>query len=156
MSGGSERMRAIAEQRLASLRAMRALAAEESRILAAVDAAARGEVGQGEAEDLVASHLAARDACLASMRDLDAEWRELARGAAAWPAADAAAIARAAHESLALLSEIDAGDARFAAELAARRQGAAVELARTDQARVAQRAYAGTLPTAPRFTDRRG
>jgi len=29
MSGGSERMRAIAEQRLASLRAMRALAAEE-------------------------------------------------------------------------------------------------------------------------------
>ncbi|MFM2165387.1 MAG: hypothetical protein RL325_1824 [Planctomycetota bacterium] len=154
---GGARMREIAAQRLAALRAMRTLSAEEPRVLAAVDAAARGEIGQGAADELVASHLSARDACIAAMRAHDEEWRTLAQGAPGWSADDAEAITGLSRESLALLAEIDASDARFAAELVARRSSASSELARADSARAAQRAYgAGGSPNAPRFTDRRG
>lgn len=150
------RMREIAGNRLAALRALRALAAEEPRVLAAVDAAARGELGQGEADELVASHLSAREVCIAALRAHDGEWSSLAQGAAGWGSDDAQDIDRLARESLALLAEIDAGDARFAAELSGRRRGAAGELARADSARAAQRAYGGRAASAPRFTDRRG
>lgn len=155
--GGGARMREIAALRLAALRAMRLLASEEPRVLAAVDSAQRGEIGQGEADQLVVSHLSARDACIAAMRAHDEEWRALAQGASAWSADDAEAITGLSRESLALLAEIDASDARFAVELTARRSGAASELARADHARAAQRAYGtGGSSNAPRFTDRRG
>jgi hypothetical protein len=150
------RMREIAGKRLAALRAMRALSAEEPRVLAAVDAAARGELGQGAADELVASHLSAREACIDAMRAHDGEWSSLAQDAAGWSPVDARDIEGLARESLGLLAEIDAGDARFAAELSARRRGAADELARADSARAAQRAYGGRAAHGPRFTDRRG
>ena len=63
-SGGSSasgaRMREIAAARLASARAMRALADHQAGVLAAVDAAARGEMAQVEAEELLLAHLSAR------------------------------------------------------------------------------------------------
>lgn len=153
---GAARMREIATQRLTALRAMRTLSAEEARVLSAVDAAARGELGQGEADELVASHLSARDACIAAMRAHDEEWRALAQGASGWSADDAQAITGLSRESLALLAEIDASDARFAKELATRRAGASSELSRADSARAAHRAYNGGAANPPRFTDRRG
>mgnify|MGYP003339897580 CR=1 FL=1 len=81
MSAG--RMRQIAGFRLASARAMRSLVDEQPKVLAAIDSAARGEIGQIAAEELLGAHLAAREACIAAMREHDAEWRELAGGARA-------------------------------------------------------------------------
>lgn len=147
----------IADIRIASMRSMRALADEQSRVLAAVDASARGELPSQDAESLLADHLAARERCIAAMRGVDAEWRELARNVSSWSAGDVHAIADRSAEAMALLAEIDASDARFADELIARRRAASAEIARADSGRAAQRAYGGGAPaTEPRFTDRKG
>ena len=135
---GAGRMRQIAGFRLASARAMRGLVDEQPKVLAAIDSAARGEIGQVEAEELLGAHLAAREACIAAMRRHDAEWRELAGGASEWTAADATEISS------------------FAAELTARRAGARAEISRADTGRAAQRAYGNQSQGGdqPRFTDR--
>lgn len=156
MSAG--RMRQIAGFRLASARAMRSLVDEQPKVLAAIDSAARGEIGQIAAEELLGAHLAAREACIAAMREHDAEWRELAGGASAWTIADAQEISQASRDVLAVLREIETTDAQFAAELVARRTGARAELSRIDSGRAAQRAYTAqpnaTSGDQPRFTDR--
>lgn len=157
----ARRMQEIAGFRLASARAMRALADEQPKVLAAIDAAARGEIGQIEAEELLGAHLAAREACIASMREFDGEWRTLADGAAAWSAQETTDIQQASRAVLALLAEIESSDVGFASELKSRRAVARTEMSRADTGRAASRAYgnqsAGS-PTgdAPRFTDRRG
>jgi hypothetical protein len=156
---GATRLREIAHIRLASVRAMHALGGEQPRVLAAVDAAARGDIAREDAEALLSAHLEARERCIAAMRGFDAEWRELARDASQWSPGETAAIAGDAREVLTLLAEIDACDARFADELIARRRSAAAEIARTDSGRAAHRAYAGGTASPahePRFTDRRG
>jgi hypothetical protein len=156
---GATRLREIAQIRLASVRAMHALGAEQPRVLAAVDAAARGEIARDDAEALLSAHLEARERCIATMRGFDAEWRELARDASQWSPDETTAIAADAREVLALLAEIDAGDTRFADELIARRRSAGAEIARADSGRAAHRAYAGGTGASghePRFTDRRG
>ena len=153
---GGARMRAIAGHRLVSAQAMRALADEQPKVLAAIDAAARGEIGQLEAEELLGAHLAAREACIASMRAFDDEWRALTADAASWSGADAGDIHDASRAVLGLLAEIESSDARFAVELASRRNAARGEMARTDTGRAAQRAYGNTGGGAPRFTDRKG
>lgn len=155
---GGARMRAIAGHRLASATAMRALADEQPKVLAAIDAAARGEIGPAEAEELLGAHLAAREACIASMRAFDDEWRALSGDAAAWSGADAGEIHDASRAVLGLLAEIESNDARFAGELSARRNAARSEMSRADSGRAAQRAYGsgGGVGGAPRFTDRKG
>jgi len=153
---GAGRMRQIAGFRLASARAMRGLVDEQPKVLAAIDSAARGEIGQVEAEELLGAHLAAREACIAAMRRHDAEWRELAGGASEWTAADATEISQASKDVLAILREIEATDVSFAAELTARRAGARAEISRADTGRAAQRAYGNQSQGGdqPRFTDR--
>ena len=155
-SAGAGRMRQIAGFRLASARAMRSLVDEQPKVLAAIDSAARGEIGQVEAEELLGAHLAAREACIAAMRQHDVEWRELAGGVAAWSPSDAADISQASKDVLAILREIESTDVAFAAELTARRAGARAEIARADSGRAAQRAYGHQPPSGdqPRFTDR--
>jgi len=155
-SAGAGRMRQIAGFRLASARAMRSLVDEQPKVLLAIDSAARGEIGQIEAEELLGAHLAAREACIAAMRQHDLEWRELAGGVADWSASDAAEISQASRDVLAVLREIESTDVRFAAELAARRAGARAEISRAETGRAAQRAYGSQAPSGdqPRFTDR--
>jgi hypothetical protein len=152
------RMRQIAGFRLASARAMRRLVDEQPKVLAAIDSAARGEIGQVEAEELLGAHLAAREACLSAMRQHDGEWRDLATDAGQWPSADAEEITRTSREVLAVLREIETTDAHFARELTTRRAHARTELSRADTGRAAQRAYGGGTPPSgdpePRFTDR--
>lgn len=149
------RMQQIASHRLASVRALQALGAEQTGVLAAVDAAARGEIGQIAAEELLTAHLAAREACISSMRAYDTEWRELAQGAGSWSASESEAVQGASREILVLLAAIEADDARFARELTERRNGAQAEIARADNGLAAQRAYGATRDPHPRFTDRR-
>ncbi len=159
-SGGSSasgaRMREIAAARLASARAMRALADHQAGVLAAVDAAARGEMAQVEAEELLLAHLSSREACIASMRAFDGEWRELSRDAAGWSGADADAIQAATRELLALVAGIEASDADFARALVERRAEASAAIGRADSGRAAHRAYGTPRGDGPRFTDRRG
>ena len=151
------RLREIADIRIASMRAMRALADEQPRVLAAVDAAARGELPSCDAEALLSDHLAARERCISAMRGVDAEWRGLARDVSSWSAGDLRDIAARSAEAMALLAEIDAADTRFADELITRRRAAGAEILRADSGRAAHRAYAGGAPsTEPRFTDRKG
>jgi len=150
------RMREIAAARLGSARAMRVLAERQPSVLAAVDAAARGEMAQIEAEELLLAHLSSREACIASMRAFDGEWRELARDASAWSDAETDEIQSSAREFLAVIAEIEASDAVFARALADRRGAARDEITRTDSGRAANRAYGAPRGDEPRFTDRRG
>ena len=62
---GATRLREIAHIRLASVRAMHALGGEQPRVLAAVDAAARGDIAREDAESLLSAHLEARERCIA-------------------------------------------------------------------------------------------
>lgn len=156
-AGAAARLGEIADIRIASMRAMRALADEQPRVLAAVDAAARGELPSHDAESLLSDHLAARERCIAAMRGVDAEWRALARDVSSWTADDLGDLAARSGEAMTLLAEIDASDTRFADELIARRRAAGAEIARAESGRAAQRAYGGGAPaTEPRFTDRKG
>jgi len=160
--GAGTRLLDIAVARLEAARAMRALGARESALLDTVDRAARGEVPHADAEDALATHLEAREACLDAMRAYDDEWAELASMLAAPGAAsdaDRASLETTATEIAAILGDIARSDVGFATELAARRQAARAELARTDGARAAGRAYlsqAAGQPEGPRFTDRKG
>ena len=154
LSAAAPRLRDLAERRLASARVMQDLSTREDALLAAVDAAGRGEIKQDEVEVVLAMHLNAREACLNSMRTCDAEW---AAGAAAidqLQSSDRDAIQRIATELFDILEAIQATDTHFASELALRRRAAGVEISRTDGSRAANRAYAPITPT-PRFTDRR-
>ena len=155
-SGGIMRLREIAARRLASARAMRSLVAEQPGMLAGIDAAARGELPQAEADAILDSHLAARDACIASMRSFDDEWRALAAGSRDWTPAEPDSVRGVVQEVLELLVELERADERLAAELAARRRDAGAEIARGDQGRAAHRAYGASGAGSPRFTDRRG
>ncbi len=152
----ASRLCEIAQIRVSSARAMRALSEHEPHVLGAVDAAARGEIAQGEAEDILASHLGARESCIASMRSFDTEWRELSRDVASLPAAESDELQALSRDFLALLPEIESSDARFAAELGERRRQASVEIARADTGHAAHRAYGPRSDSQPRFTDRKG
>ena len=127
LSAAAPRLRDLAERRLASARVMQDLSTREDALLAAVDAAGRGEIEQDEVEVVLAMHLNAREACLNSMRTCDAEW---AAGAAAidqLQSSDRDAIQRIATELFDILEAIQATDTHFASELALRRRAAGVE-----------------------------
>lgn len=150
----AQRLREIAEDRLAAVRGMRALSTREAAVLATVDAAARGEVSQDVADGALATHLAARERFVEQMSRGQDEWTQLAPQAGAWSAAEVDAIRALGDEAALLLAEIALSDSRFAAELVARRTAAADGIARTEGGRAANRAYAPKSPEGPRFTDR--
>lgn len=149
------RLAAIAATRLDAARAMRALGAHEPGILAAIDAAARGELDGDSAESTLRAHLAAREALVARMREGESEWVLLAPTAGSFSPAELAPIQSMSTELAALLAEISASDAAFASELVRRRDAARAEIGRTDSARAAGRAYGAGHDDSPRFTDRR-
>ena len=157
----AERLREIASSRLEAVRAMQALVKEEPRVLAAVDAAGRGEIPDIDAEAALDALLAAREACISELHSCDLEWSDLASTRSEWAVAGAPASVFEATRAIAdeigrILSEIESSDARFAVELSTRRAAARLEMSRTDGARVAGRAYAPQRAVEPRFTDRRG
>ncbi len=152
----SKRLLEIAATRLASAQAMRALSHRQTEVLFAIDAAARGEMGQGEAEEVLHAHLAARESCLTSMRSFDQEWRILTDLASATRGDESEEFKTAAKRFVELLAEIEAADAAFVGELSSRRRTARTEIARADSGRAAHRAYAPSRAENPRFTDRRG
>ncbi len=154
MTSGT-RLRALAERRLTSARVMRDLATRQSDLLAAIDAAGRGEIETDAVESVLESHLAARAECLASMTSCDDEWAAAATTLHEMDALDRDAIQRISAEIGGILAELTTSDATFATELSARRRAAGAEIARADGSRAAHRAYAPQTQ-APRFTDRRG
>lgn len=148
------RLESIATARLDAARALLALASGEAAVLDAVDRAGRGECPADESERILAAHLARREAAIAAIaRDGD-EWSSLV---ATLPAGAAAggALAGIVDECRGLLARIDASDAAFARELAARRDAARDAIGRADDGRAAHRAYGARPGPAPRFTDRR-
>ncbi|MDI9404987.1 MAG: hypothetical protein QM516_14055 [Limnohabitans sp.] len=156
-SAAAARLLEIARVRLEAARAMRALSAKEAAILAMVDAAARGEVAQVEADDALALHLESREVCLDAMQCFNDEWTALA--ATVSRATFPSELEAIASEIVVMLDDIARTDAAFATELTARRQAARFELSRTDGARSAGRAYfsqALGVSEGPRFTDRKG
>ncbi|MFM1822934.1 MAG: hypothetical protein RI967_1200 [Planctomycetota bacterium] len=147
------RLESIAVARLDAARALLALSSGETAVLDAVDRAGRGECASAESERVLSAHLARREAAIAAIaRDGD-EWSTLV---AALPegAAAGTALASLVDECRALLARIDASDAAFARELAARRDAARAEIGRADDGRAAHRAYGARPAPAPRFTDR--
>jgi hypothetical protein len=157
----AERLREIASSRLEAVRAMQALVREEPRVLAAVDAAGRGEIPDLDAEAALEALLAAREACIAELHSCDGEWSLLASTRSEWAVAGAPAgvfeTTRAIADEIGrILAEIESSDARFAVELSTRRAAARLEMSRADGARAAGRAYAPQRAVEPRFTDRRG
>jgi hypothetical protein len=150
------RLREIAAIRLACAQAMLALASQQPSVLSAIDAAAQGELGQGEAEEILSAHLAGRESCIDAMRSFDSEWRQLAADAVQWSASEVDDVQAVSRGFLALLAEIESSDTLFARELAARRRTASIEIARADSGIAAHRAYGPARGEEPRFTDRRG
>ena len=71
----------IARARLKSAKALLDLAEFESKVLAVVDGATRGDCTPAEAETALNGHLDARDALIKAMRAFDEEWVALARNA---------------------------------------------------------------------------
>lgn len=111
------RLREIAAIRLACAQAMLALASQQPSVLSAIDAAAQGELGQGEAEEILSAHLAARESCIDAMRSFDSEWRQLAADAVQWSASEVDDVQAVSRGFLALLAEIESSDTLFAREL---------------------------------------
>ncbi len=153
-SDAPRRLLDLAARRLSCARVMQDLSTREPALLAAVDAASRGELEHSAVEEVLAMHLAARESCLENMRAGDGEWARGAEEIGAFTNADRDAIQITANELTSILEAIQVTDAVFAQELAQRRRAAGVEIGRTDSSRAANRAYAPITP-APRFTDRR-
>ena len=144
----------IAEQTLAEIHAMRALSQCEDALLTLIDGAATGEILQHEAESALEAHLAAREARVRALQELNGAWSCAVARSGGTLDPELARVASVISQSL---LELESADARFAAELTERRRAAHQEIGRADVGRAAQRAYGPTNGAVqPRFTDRRG
>lgn len=153
---GSVRLLEIAQARLKSAKALLQLAEYESKVLAVVDGATRGDCTPAEAELALNGHLDARDALIKAMRAFDEEWVILAKSAELTNA-DAGPLRAINAEMKAVLDAVGVRDKAFVRELKSRRRDAADNMQRVDNGATAQRAYAAPQGgSGPRFTDRAG
>ena len=152
----SVRLLEIAQARLKSAKALLQLAEYESRVLAVVDSATRGECTPAEAELALNGHLDARDALIKAMRAFDEEWVALAKSAEITNE-DVAPLRAINAEMKAVLDAVGVRDKAFVRELKSRRRDAADSMQRVDAGVMAQKAYAAPQASSgPRFTDRAG
>ncbi|MEY3141939.1 MAG: hypothetical protein RLY21_432 [Planctomycetota bacterium] len=155
-SPGSVRLFEIARARLKSAKALLELAEFESKVLAVVDSATRGECTPAEAESALNGHLDARDALIKAMRAFDDEWVALAKNAELTDD-DVAPLRAINAEMKSVLDAVGVRDKAFVRELKSRRRDAGDGVKRAEAGVTAQRAYSpaqGTMQ--PRFTDRAG
>ena len=153
---GSVRLLEIAKARLKSAKALLELAEFESKVLAVVDGATRGDCTPAEAESALNGHLDARDALIKAMRAFDEEWVALAKTADI--SEDDVGPLRAINaEMKAVLDAVGVRDKAFVRELKSRRRDAGDGMKKAEAGAAAQRAYS-PAPGAPqpRFTDKAG
>jgi hypothetical protein len=146
----------IAKARLKSAKALLELAEFESKVLAVVDGATRGDCTPAEAESALNGHLDARDALIKAMRAFDEEWVALAKNADI--SEDDVGPLRAINaEMKAVLDAVGVRDKAFVRELKSRRRDAGDGMKKAEVGAAAQRAYS-PAPGAPqpRFTDKAG
>ncbi len=155
-STGSVRLFEIARARLKSARALLELAEFESKVLAIVDGATRGECTPAEAESALSGHLDARDALIKSMRAFDDEWVALAKSAELTEG-DVAPLRAINAEMKSVLDAVGVRDKAFVRELKSRQRDASDGVKRAEAGATAQRAYSPAQDTMqPRFTDKAG
>lgn len=155
-SSGSIRLLEIAQARLKSAKALLELAEYESRVLAVVDGATRGDCTPAEAESALNGHLDARDALIRAMRAFDEEWVALAK-TAELANSDVAPLRAINAEMRTVLDAVGVRDKAFVRELTSRRREAAAGMQKSDAGATAQRAYAPTQGSGnARFTDKAG
>lgn len=155
-STGSVRLLEIAQARLKSAKALLELAEFESKVLAVVDGATRGDCTPAEAETALNGHLDARDALIKAMRAFDEEWIALAKNAELTNS-DVAPLRAINAEMRAVLDAVGVRDKAFVNELKSRRRQSESEIKKVETAVAAQRAYTPAQGNfEPRFTDKAG
>lgn len=155
-SPGSVRLLEIARARLKSAKALLDLAEFESKVLAVVDGATRGDCTPAEAETALNGHLDARDALIKAMRAFDEEWVALARNAEITDD-DVAPLRAINAEMKAVLDAVGVRDKAFVRELKSRRRDAGDGMKKAEAGATAQRAYTpAPAGSQPRFTDKAG
>lgn len=153
---GSVRLLEIARARLKSAKALLDLAEFESKVLAVVDGATRGDCTPAEAESALNGHLDARDALIKAMRAFDEEWVALAKNAELTEA-DVAPLRAINAEMKSVLDAVGVRDKAFVRELKSRRRDAGEGMKKAEMGATAQRAYSPTQGgSQPRFTDKAG
>jgi hypothetical protein len=155
-SSGSVRLLEIAKARLKSAKALLELAEFESKVLAIVDGASRGDCTPAEAEVALNGHLDARDALIKAMRAFDEEWVALAKTAELTD--DDVGPLRAINAEMKwVLVGVGVRYSALLGVLGWRRRDAADGMKKVESGATAQRAYSpGQGPVQPRFTDRAG
>jgi hypothetical protein len=155
-SQGSGRLLEIAQARLKSAKALLELAEYESKVLAIVDGATRGDCTPADAESALNGHLDARDALIKAMRAFDDEWIALAK-TASLTNSDVAPLRAINSEMKAVLDAVGVRDKAFVRELKSRRRDAGTEMQKAEVGATATRAYSPSQGgMQPRFTDRAG
>ncbi len=155
-SQSSIRLLEIAKARLKSAKALLELADSESKVLAIVDGATRGDCTPADAEIALNGHLDARDALIRSMRAFDDEWVALAK-TAELTSDDVGPLREINSEMRLVLDAVGVRDKAFVRELKSRRRESSETLARAEGGAAANRAYAAPgAQLEPRFTDRTG
>jgi len=153
---GSDRLLEIAKARLKSAKALLDLAEFESKVLAIVDGASRGDCTPAEAETALNGHLDARDALIKAMRAFDDEWVALAKSAELTND-DVGPLRTINAEMKAVLDAVGVRDKAFVRELRSRRQDAADGMQKVESGATVQRAYKPPQGAGqPRFTDKAG
>jgi hypothetical protein len=153
---GSVRLLEIAQARLKSAKALLELAEFESKVLAVVDGATRGECTPAEAETALNGHLDARDALIKAMRAFDEEWIALAKNAEL-TSDDVGPLRAINAEMRSVLDAVGVRDKAFVRELTSRRRQAADDAQKAGTGAAAQRAYTPAPGSfQPRFTDKAG